>query len=116
MVKSGCNSHLRQLDIPGTAELITTFVKRTVTEAGLSRMVVAVSGGVDSAVSVALAASALGPEVVFALSLPYQTCARASDFVEVTRQPVPLPVSKVARGQDRIKGFPPTPAGWERFA
>ena len=83
MVKSGCNSHLRQLDIPGTAELITTFVKRTVTEAGFSRLV-AVSGDVDSATPVALAASALGPEVVFALSLPYQTCARAGDFVEVT--------------------------------
>src|SRR3990172_3490046 len=99
---------MRQLDIPATAERKTAFLKKTVTDAGFSRLV-AVSGNVDSAASVALAASALGPEAVFALSLPYQTCARASDFVEVTRQPVPLPVSKVARGQNRIKGFPPAP-------
>ncbi|HLA06064.1 MAG TPA: hypothetical protein VJ022_01365 [Anaerolineales bacterium] len=49
---------MRQLDIPGTAELITTFVKRTVTEAGFSRLA-AVSGDVDSATPVALAAAAV---------------------------------------------------------
>jgi NAD+ synthase len=63
---------MRHLNIPGTAEQITAFVKRTVAEAGFSRVVVAVSGGVDSATSVALAAAALGPQAVFALSLPYQ--------------------------------------------
>jgi len=63
---------MRELDIPATAELITAFLKRTVTDAGFSRVTVAVSGGVDSATSIALATAALGPEAVFALSLPYQ--------------------------------------------
>ena len=63
---------MRQLNIPATAERITAFLTRTVTEARFSRVVVAVSGGVDSATSVALATAALGPEAVFALSLPYQ--------------------------------------------
>src|SRR3989304_2883419 len=84
---------MRQLDIPAAAERKTAFLKKTCTDAGFSRLV-AVSGNVDSAASVALAASALGPEAVFALSLPYQTCARASDFVEVTRQPFPPPSQK----------------------
>lgn len=63
---------MRKLDIPATAELLTTFVKNTVTSAGFSRVVVAVSGGVDSATAATLAVAALGPGNVFALSLPYQ--------------------------------------------
>ena len=63
---------MRELDIPGTAEQIIAFLKRMVTNAGFSRVVVAVSGGIDSATAVTLATAALGPEAVFALSLPYQ--------------------------------------------
>jgi len=50
---------MRELDIPGTAERITSFLKKTVTDAGFSRLVVAVSGNVDSATPVALAAAAV---------------------------------------------------------
>ena len=71
---------MRELDIPGTAERITAFVKRTVAEAGFTRLVVAVSGGVDSATAVALAAAALGPGSVFALSLPYRDWHTESDL------------------------------------
>jgi NAD+ synthase len=63
---------MRKLDIPATAERITAFLNRTVTDAGFSRVVVAVSGGIDSATSIALATRALGPEAVLALFLPYQ--------------------------------------------
>ena len=63
---------MRQLDIPGTAEGIIAFLRRSLSDAGFSRVVVAVSGGVDSAATIALATAALGPEAVFALSLPYQ--------------------------------------------
>ena len=49
---------MRELDIPGTAERITAFLKKTVTDAGFSRLA-AVSGDVDSATSVALAAAAV---------------------------------------------------------
>lgn len=63
---------MRELDIPGTAEQITAFLRQTVTDSGFSRVVVAVSGGIDSATAVTLAAAALGPDAVFALSLPYQ--------------------------------------------
>ncbi len=63
---------MRDLDIPRTAEQITAFLKRRVTDSGFSRVVVAVSGGIDSATSVALATAALRPEAVLVLSLPYQ--------------------------------------------
>jgi NAD+ synthase len=63
---------MRELDISETAERIITFLKQTVSDAGFSRVVVAVSGGIDSATAVTLSAAALGPDAVFALSLPYQ--------------------------------------------
>ena len=63
---------MRKLDIPETADRITAFLKLTVNDAGFSRVVVAVSGGVDSATAIALATRALGPEAVLALFLPYQ--------------------------------------------
>ena len=46
------------MDIPGTAERKTAFLKKTVIDAGFSRLV-AVSGDVDSATPVALAAAAV---------------------------------------------------------
>jgi NAD+ synthase len=63
---------MRDLDIQGTAEQIMAFLKQTVTAAGFSQVVVAVSGGIDSATAIALTAAALGPDAIFALSLPYQ--------------------------------------------
>ncbi len=63
---------MRKLDIPATAEQIAAFLKQTVSEAGFSRVAVAVSGGIDSAVSVTLATRALGPQAVFPLFLPYK--------------------------------------------
>jgi len=63
---------MRELDIPATAQRIIMFIKTTMTNAGFSRAVVAVSGGVDSASATALASAALGPESIFALLLPYK--------------------------------------------
>lgn len=63
---------MRKLDIPETAERMITFLKQTVTGAGFSHVVVAVSGGIDSSTAVTLATAALGPESIFALSLPYR--------------------------------------------
>jgi len=50
---------------------IIEFIANTVQRAGFSRVVVAVSGGVDSAVSVSLAVHAVGVENVYALLLPH---------------------------------------------
>lgn len=53
--------------------ILTGFIKSEVTRVGYSRAVINLSGGLDSALSCALAAEALGPENVLALRLPYRT-------------------------------------------
>ena len=51
--------------------ILTGFIRTEITRAGFQRAVVGLSGGIDSAVSCALAAEALGPENVLALRMPY---------------------------------------------
>ncbi|MFQ5525535.1 MAG: NAD+ synthase [Thermoanaerobaculia bacterium] len=63
----------------GLAErVLTGFIKDAVETTGAEGVVVGLSGGVDSALSTALAARALGPEKVLALLLPYRTSADES--------------------------------------
>ncbi|HUI89580.1 MAG TPA: NAD+ synthase [Anaerolineales bacterium] len=54
-------------------KILTGFIKSEVTRVGFSRAVVGLSGGIDSALSCALAAEALGPDHVLAVRLPYKT-------------------------------------------
>lgn len=63
---------MRELNITVTAGELVSFIKLSVTSAGFSRLVVAVSGGIDSATATALASAALGPQNVYALLLPYK--------------------------------------------
>lgn len=54
-------------------ELLESFLVEEVATAGMSRAVVGLSGGIDSAVSAALAARAFGPENVLCVLMPYRT-------------------------------------------
>jgi NAD+ synthase len=54
-------------------KILTEFIRSEIGRAGFSRAVVNLSGGIDSAVSFALAAGALGPQNVLAVRLPYKT-------------------------------------------
>jgi NAD+ synthase len=54
------------------------FIREETRNAGLSRAVVGVSGGVDSALSVTLAAEALGKENVLGVLMPYTSSSPAS--------------------------------------
>jgi NAD+ synthase len=54
-------------------ELLVRFIKDQTTNAGFTKAVIGVSGGVDSAVSAALAAEALGKENVLGVMIPYRT-------------------------------------------
>lgn len=53
--------------------ILVKFIREEVQRTGLSRAVVGVSGGIDSALSCLLAAEALGPENVLALRMPYKS-------------------------------------------
>jgi len=53
-------------------KMLVLFIRDETWKARLKRAVVGVSGGVDSAVSVALASEALGPENVLGLFTPYR--------------------------------------------
>jgi NAD+ synthase len=54
-------------------QILTNFIKSEVSRVGFTRAVINLSGGLDSALSCALAAEALGSENVLALRLPYRT-------------------------------------------
>jgi len=62
----------RNLNLSATADRLQEFIRATVEAAGFSRLVVALSGGVDSSVAAALAARALGPRRMHPLLLPYR--------------------------------------------
>ncbi|HMU92406.1 MAG TPA: NAD+ synthase [Anaerolineales bacterium] len=59
-------------------EILTGFIKSEITRVGLTRAVVGLSGGVDSALSCALAAEALGPQNVLAVRMPYKASSKDS--------------------------------------
>ena len=54
-------------------QILTGFIRSEITRMGFTRAVINLSGGLDSALSLYLAAEALGPKNVLALRLPYKT-------------------------------------------
>ena len=59
-------------------KVLTHFIREEVTKAGFQKVVVGISGGVDSALTAFLAVRALGKENVIGLSMPYRTSSRSS--------------------------------------
>jgi NAD+ synthase len=53
-------------------QILTGFIRSEVSRVGFSKVVIGLSGGLDSALSCALAAKALGPENVLAVRMPYK--------------------------------------------
>jgi NAD+ synthase len=59
--------------------VLTSFIRDAVETSGTQGVVVGLSGGVDSSLSAALAARALGPERVHGFLLPYRTSSPESE-------------------------------------
>lgn len=60
-------------------DVLVRFLREELRSAGIERAVVGLSGGVDSAVSAALAVRALGAEAVLAVMMPYRTSSPDSE-------------------------------------
>ncbi|MFZ1729641.1 MAG: NAD+ synthase [Bacteroidota bacterium] len=67
-----------KLDTPAVADLLTGFIAQEIGKTGLSRAVIGLSGGVDSALSAALSVRALGAENVFCVMMPYSSSSAES--------------------------------------
>jgi NAD+ synthase len=61
-----------------TKNILVRFIRDEVTKFGIGRVVIGLSGGIDSSVSATLAVEALGKDNVFAFILPYKTTSRES--------------------------------------
>jgi NAD+ synthase len=70
------------VEIPTNVELLrqilVSFIRNEVEKIGLRRVVVGLSGGVDSSLSAMLAAQALGPNNVMGILMPYRTSSPGS--------------------------------------
>jgi NAD+ synthetase len=67
------------LDLPLVERALVRFIRdEVVSRRGFQRVVIGVSGGVDSAVSLVLACRALGPENVHGFRMPYATSSQES--------------------------------------
>jgi NAD+ synthase len=60
------------------AAILTRFIRSEIRRAGFGRAVVGLSGGIDSSVATFLAARAMGPENVLAVTMPYKTSSAAT--------------------------------------
>jgi NAD+ synthase len=60
-------------------EVIVGFIRAQLAQTGFSRLVVGLSGGVDSATVAFLAARALGPDDLLAVRMPYRTSSDSSE-------------------------------------
>lgn len=70
--------HLLELDGSATVAHLCRFLAESVDATGLDRVVLGLSGGIDSALVAALAVRALGPERVSVLAMPWRTSNPAS--------------------------------------
>ncbi len=68
-----------EIDYRGLAASIEEWIRNVISEAPVSGVVVGLSGGLDSAVSAALCAEALGPENVLGLIMPCESMQSDTD-------------------------------------
>lgn len=70
---------LPQVSAPQVVSVIIGFIRRQLEQTGFERVVLGLSGGVDSATVAFLAVRALGPDAVLAVRMPFRTSDPASE-------------------------------------
>jgi NAD+ synthase len=63
---------MRKLNYQNEIEKITEFIKQQLNKAGFTKLIVGLSGGIDSSVTAALCVKAIGKENVLGVMLPYK--------------------------------------------
>jgi NAD+ synthase len=66
------------INLESVHKLLTSFIREETRKIGISRVLIGVSGGIDSALSAYLAADSLGTENVFGYLLPYKSSSESS--------------------------------------
>ena len=76
------------IDTDVARRVVTDFIRAQLRQAGFERLVVGLSGGIDSALVAHLVTEAIGPDRLLAVMLPYRTSSPASqgDAEEVIRR------------------------------
>ena len=70
---------LPEIDAPSAVEVITAFIRSQSEQTGFQRLVVGLSGGVDSATVAFLAARAIGADNLLAVTMPYRSSSLDSE-------------------------------------
>jgi NAD+ synthase len=70
---------LPQIDPDSAIEVIIGFIRSQLDQTGFGRLVVGLSGGVDSATVAFLAARAIGPDNLLAVRMPYRSSSPGSE-------------------------------------
>ncbi|MBI2875461.1 MAG: NAD+ synthase [Candidatus Tectomicrobia bacterium] len=65
-------------NLPLLRQILVGFIRNEVTKTGFQRVVLGLSGGVDSSLCAYLASEALGPQNVLGVMMPYQTSSSES--------------------------------------
>jgi NAD+ synthase len=73
MKSKAANATASAINCEETMDILTDFIRTQVGEAGFSKVVVGLSGGIDSSLSAALAVRALGRENVLGVMMPFET-------------------------------------------
>ncbi len=73
-IKDLVNESLAELEMDArlTTNLLVGFIRDEVSKVGMEKIVIGLSGGIDSALSAFLAAQAMGPENVWGICMPYR--------------------------------------------
>lgn len=66
------------LNLEQTEKQLVEFVREEVTKSGFKKVVLGLSGGIDSAIVAFIAAKALGPENVLGIMMPYKSSSKES--------------------------------------
>ena len=70
---------LPEIEPPQAVEVIIGFIRSQMEQTGFSRLVIGLSGGVDSATVAFLSARAIGADNLLAVRMPYRTSSKASE-------------------------------------